>query len=348
MQKLFFNLSSIVGPIGLIVLLTNAAVDPANLLRGGTYVEGIALALTGGNNVDNIANYDERLLQKAYITYTRKPIDRVIMGSSRVMEIRQSFFPGEKVANLGVSHANINDLIAITGVLDSSHKLPKKVLIGVDPFLICRSKNGDSEWESLGAYHQYFIKKYHVKTKFQPTQTNTFKKYYTLATFDYFRQSLYFWSQGHDKKFINVGNQQPIKSGRLSDGSICYASDYKTPDTLVVSNVAAQSAKDKLPGIDQDKLQLLYVLINFYQRKQIEVSLVMVPFHYNYYTGINKHQQFNFQAYEKLFLDFAHRHKIKVMGSFNPIKEAVSKGEFYDLYHCTGESIQRIIQKHKL
>lgn len=347
MQKLFFNLSIIVGPIGLIVLLTNVAVDPANLLRGEAYVEEIAQALTRGNNVDNIANYDERLLQKAYITYTRQPIDRAILGSSRVMEIRQSFFPGEKIVNLGVSHANINDLIAITGVLDSSHKLPKKVLIGVDPFLICSSKTGDSEWESLGAYHQYFIKKYHIKTKFQPTQTNAFKKYYTIATFDYFRQSLYFWSQGHDKKFINVGTRQPTKSGRLSDGSICYSLDYRTPDTLVVSNVADLSAKNKLPVIDPNKLHLMHTLIKFYQRMKIEVSLVMVPFHYNYYTGINKNQAFNFQTYEKLFTDFARHHNVAIMGSFNPIQESVSKAEFYDLYHCSGESIQRIIQKHK-
>lgn len=345
MRKLIFNLSIIIVPIGLIVIITNIAIDPANLLQGESYVVGIAKVLANGGNLDDLANYDERLLQKAYISNTNEPIDVAILGSSRVMEIRQSFFLGEKVVNLGVSRANINDLIAITGVLDSSHKLPKKVLIGVDHFLIGSSKDGDLDWESLGGYHQHFIKKHHIKTRFQATQTNKLKKYYTLITFDYFRQSLYFWIK---KNFINVGSKQPATYGRLSDGSICYATDYKNPDTLKVSNVATVSAMYKLPEVDQDKLQLMHVLTNFYQHQQIEIILIMVPFHHNYYTGINKNHELNFQTYEKLFIDFAHNRRIKIIGSFDPFKENVSRAEFYDLYHCTGEAIQRIIQKHKL
>jgi hypothetical protein len=347
MQRLFFNLSIIVGPIGLIVLLTNIAVDPANLLRGEAYVEEIAQALVNGNNVDNIANYDERLLQKAYIINTQQPIDWAILGSSRVMEIRQSFFPGEKIANLGVSHANINDLIAITGVLDSCHKLPKKILIGVDPFLIEKRKTLDAEWESLSAYHQYFLKKNNVNAKTKILWLNTLKKYYTLFTFAYFKQSFYTCIKGHDRKIINIGNDLPTISGRLTDGSIFYPKEYTNPDTARVSAFSKLYSKIMLSEVDEEKVQSMDMLINFYVRKQIEVKLIMIPYHYNYFSGINEISKPNFQTYRNLFVSLAHRHGIAIFGSFNPTQEHIKNNEFYDSYHCSGESIQRIIQKHK-
>ncbi len=145
-------------PTGLMVVLCNYFIDPANLFSSRQYVSGIAGILSSGNNVDNISNYDERLLQEEMIVRIKKTPDIVVLGSSRIMEIGSDFFPGKSVINLGVSHGNIHDLVAIVALLDSAGRLPKDVLINVDPNLV--SYKGTNEWQSLSDYYDAFHKKY--------------------------------------------------------------------------------------------------------------------------------------------------------------------------------------------
>ena len=147
MRNLIFKLLIIIVPVGLMIVATNYLVDPANIFSGAHYVDGIANILTRGHNVDNLSNYDERLFQEQMIKRLHKAPDIVVLGSSRVMEIGSSFFPGETVLNCGVSHGNINDLFAIIGTLDSMNKLPSEMVIGVEHWLIC--VGGTSEWQSL-------------------------------------------------------------------------------------------------------------------------------------------------------------------------------------------------------
>ena len=64
MKRLLFNLFLIIVPIGLLVVMVNYFVDPANIFSGTAYVSGISDILVKGHNVDNVSNYDERALQE--------------------------------------------------------------------------------------------------------------------------------------------------------------------------------------------------------------------------------------------------------------------------------------------
>lgn len=115
MKKLFVKLAVIFVPLAVIVIATNFVIDPANIFSSEKYVDGIASILASGNNADNITNYNERLLQKHFLQkQQQKNPDIVVMGSSRIMEISKNIFPSKQLLNIGVSHANINDLIALT------------------------------------------------------------------------------------------------------------------------------------------------------------------------------------------------------------------------------------------
>ncbi|MEJ0081062.1 MAG: hypothetical protein WDM78_08985 [Puia sp.] len=74
--------------------MTNYLVDPANIFTSKQYVAGIASILSLGHNVDNISNYNERLLQEQRVLKLTKTPDIMVLGSSRVMEIGSDFFPG--------------------------------------------------------------------------------------------------------------------------------------------------------------------------------------------------------------------------------------------------------------
>lgn len=344
MKKLVLKLSLIIVPFGVIILLTNCIVDPANLLSTGKLENEIATILAHGKNVDNISNYDERLLQEEYIKQV-KPFEIVILGSSRIMEITSPFYQNIRIANLGVSHANIFDLVAITGVLDSLGKLPKTVFINVDNGLL--EEGGTIEWQSLGDFVTFFDYKYLGLNIHVNTDLLIWKKYYTLITFDYFKESLSFIWNSKSKKIVDCGTNLPQNNGRLADGSVFYNEKYRNPNLELIKNGAISTAKTKhINWIDAQKLLLLEKLVKFYQSKNMRIILLKIPYHPDYFQMANSEQGNILLKYETFFDEFAQKNNISIYGSLNPNNVGIPSKDFYDLYHCSGESINKNILIH--
>jgi hypothetical protein len=344
-SKFFIKLLIIVVPIGTLVALCNYFIDPANLFSADRYVSGVAGILGKGNNADNVFNYDERLLQEKMIQHLNTTPDIIIMGSSRVMEIDNSFFPGQKVLNVGVSHANIYDIIAITGLLDSMNRVPQNIYLNVDPGLI--SKKATEEWQSLDFYYRRYITKNDPLRLIDiPTNLKNQKKISSLFSLQYLKESLSFLFKGLDKEIIDVGKNMPVIGGRLSDGSVCYSNEYKNPDTALMRVTALETArKEKLSEKDPEKIELLNGLLDFYARRNTKVHFILLPFHPAYYETINAHQQNLFKDYEKLYRTIASERNIAVTGTFDPGFYPIPQVQFYDMYHCSKKAIQTIFSK---
>lgn len=346
MGKLLTKLAIIFIPLALIVVLTNFIVDPANIFSGEKYVGQIAGILASGNNADNITNYNERLLQKHYLQkHKGQSPDLIVMGSSRVMEISKNIFANTTMYNIGVSHANIHDVVALAGLMEQENIKPKKVLINVDPFLIAQGDKGANEWTTLKEYHNEFIEancQGYVQESTENEEDNQLKKYYTLLTFDYFKNSLEFLIKGNSKAVVNTGKQSPVKSGRFADGSIAYSYKYQHPDTLITENVAHNMGKISLTPIDDGKLKLLNCLLTYFAKNGVEVSFVMLPVHKAYYNAVNKQQNSIFNMYEAFYTKLANENKLKIWGSFSAEKMGLCNADFYDTYHCSGDAIKKI------
>ena len=347
MKKITIKLLILLLPLGLLVLLTNSIIDPANLLTGDTYVENIAQILAKGNNVDNISNYDERLLQKHYLEKKKNSSpDIVIMGSSRIMEIGNDIFPNKKLYNIGVSHANINDLIALTGLLDEFKIKPKEVLINVDPFLICQDDKSN-EWTSLFEYKQKFIKNYTDIPLREIPINNTFKKYYTLLTFDYFNTSIQYIVKGNTKLVIDIGKAIPKKYGRLCSGCVAYSYEYTHPDTLLVADVAKKTGEQlKLTNIDDTKLKMVQYLLGYFKNKGIKCSFIMLPYHIEFYNSVNKKQNNLLKKYETFFANLSKQNSLHIKGSFSSQNCDLNNSDFYDAYHISGNAIKKIVENN--
>ncbi len=348
MKKLLIKLSIIFIPLGFLIITTNLIVDPANIFSGEKYVKNIASILISGNNADNISNYNERLLQKQMLLMQKQKMQVIVMGSSRIMEVNSAIFPNKKLLNIGVSHANVNDLIALTGMLDTLQLLPQEVIIGVDPFLICKGDKGVSEWQSLKEFHTFFVKKNcNVKTDIIDEEDNVYKKYYTMITFEYFKTSLEFLIKKHNKNVVNIGNETPKMGGRFSDGSVAYNNLYKHPDTMLVANVAkSMGQKNAIPEIDENKQQLFECLIQYFKKNNIKVTFLMFPFHKNYYEEISKKQTNIFDSYELFYKKLASQNNISILGSFSPMRFNSLNSDFYDTYHISGEAISKFFKNN--
>jgi hypothetical protein len=328
------------------VVLCNYNIDPANLYSSKTYVSGIAEILSAGNNVENISNYDERLLQEEMVVRLKKTPDLAILGSSRIMEIGSDFFPGRNVINLGVSHANIHDLVAIISLLDSTGFLPKEVLINVDPFLL--ASNGTNEWQSLAVYFDTFHKKYSSGEWFEESSStsNKVQKTMTLFSLNYFKQSMAFLLRGGHKQYKNVGRKKPVTYGRYFDGTICYSQAYMHPDTSKAAEDAINTAKkENLPIYNPANVRLFNFLLDFLHQKGVKVGFVMLPYHPDFYNTLNAVQNNRFDQYNYLYQQLSFKRNITLIGSFDPKPFGIGRAQFYDMYHCSRDGLKTIFLK---
>lgn len=341
MKQLFFKLLLIILPTGGLVISFNYLIDPANVFSPAEYVAGIAKILSKGHNADNVSNYDERLLQEQMIKRLLRTPDVVVLGSSRIMEAGSDFFPGRQVLNCGVSHANIFDVIAVTGILDSLQRLPAEVYINADIGLI--SKKGTAEWQSLEKYYDRFAGKY-VKGKINPGEASLrWKKLYSLVSFEYFRESFSFGVKGGSKQYTDAGIRRPANYGRYSDGTVAYPKSYMQPDTVKIAGDAYTTGKQEgLSLPDSNKIMLLNKLLDFYEARKIKVHLVLLPYHPGYYAGVNSRQEHVFDWYESFYRQLAADRHTSINGGFNALTQQVLPGEFYDMYHCSKDAVKRV------
>lgn len=341
MRLLFLKLLIIILPLGCMVIATNYCVDPANVFSSSTYLGGIAGILTKGHNVENLFNYDGRLLQEQMVKKLHENPDVVVIGSSRVMEIGSGFFPGKKVLNCGVSHGWVRDIVAIVGLFDSLGRLPKEFVIGLDPYMI--GAGGSSEWQSLSAYYGYYLRKtQHGNEDHTGGWPNSYRKISSLFSFDYFKSSLEFVVKRRSKKYWDAGLDTP-SSGRFSDGTISYPATYRNPDTLKVGLDARNAGlRDGLPQPDPVNTGLLNQLLDFLQQRQIAVKFIMVPFHPEFYEAVNQHQPLLFHHYEQLFIQMSEKRNIPIVGGFDPEAQGIPRLQFYDMFHCSKEALHKV------
>ena len=343
-MKIFaLKLSIIITPFIFLVTITNFLIDPANIFGAKKYVSGIAEILSRGHNVDNIANYDERLLQEQMVQKLARTPDIVVIGSSRIMEIGTDFFRGKYVLNCGVSHANIYDLISITGLLDSFHRIPSQMIINLDPDVV--GEGGTLEWQSLMPYHESFWEKAPGRSNLKDINqgANDLKKAYALFSFDYFSQSLAFLLRGAKKEYFDVQSQRPKVYGRFSDGTISYSFKHMNPDSSQVAlDARVTGSRSGIPTPDTAKMRLLNLLLDYLQSKNVKLEFLMLPFHKEYYNAVNVSHKNLFYTYDSLFRNLASERHIMIYGSFDPSKFNITERQFYDMYHCSKEAIKKI------
>jgi hypothetical protein len=344
MKSIVVKLLAIVLPVALIVMLSNYFIDPANVFASERYIGGIADILTKGHNVDNLSNYDERLLQEAMIKRLPAAPDVMVLGSSRVMEIGSEFFPGKMTLNCGVSHGDVNDVLAIVGLADSLGRLPKEMIILLDYFMI--QKGGTTEWESLYPYHHYMIQKCRKYDPGLPDEggIDPYRKVTALFSFDYFKSSLSFAAKRKSKKYRDAGLQTPSESGRFADGSIAYSTEYKSPDVEKVATDARVSGlRFGVGEPDPQKVRLMNALLDFLHDRGIMVKFVMIPLHVEYYKAVEQHKGPVLQTYAGIFHSLSDKRNIPLMGGPDADSLGMPQASYYDMYHCSKAAIKKYL-----
>ena len=316
--------------------------DAAKIFHSG-YERNIANIIYTGKNATNISNYDERILQKELINKIKSNPDILILGSSRTMLINSSYFENKKVINNSVSGASIEDFIAIYQIYKTKNILPKKIILGIDPWLFNKN-NGQTRWSSLKKEYYNFSNK-------RPDKDVGNNKTQQLFSFSYFQSSF------RSLPAIILGKSNPIPSSeiynetntKIIDGSLAYSEKYRNVSIENVDNGAKRYITGGIYSIENFD-QISPKIFNEFddlckeiQANGIELSFFLAPYHPIVYAKIKEDYKIVLKGENKI-IKYAHQNNIRVFGSFNPVKIEIDNFGFYDGMHSKEKTIQKILK----
>jgi hypothetical protein len=342
----------------LIVIGVNYCGDAANLFSD-SYENEVASEIVEGNNVTNILNCDERNLQRLIIKKLDYRPDIVVLGSSRIMEITESMFKDSSLINNGVSGASIEDLLAIVELYAEKKWLPKKIIIGLDPWTLNKN-NEQVRWRTLEKEYLLFLRRIKVDQMIflkldlgrHKNNIKSLFKFYELISPSYFKSSLkVILFQGKRLKIT----QETINDTftRRSDNSISYDVKYRSASIEEIDKKVSEYIKGNLYSVrnfsELDKAiqyQLEY-MIKYLQSKNVEIDFVLTPYHPIVYKLVSKEPFSKVLDSEKYLLQLASRYHIEVFGSFNPEVYNLNKHSFYDGMHSNSSAVNLILKYNR-
>jgi hypothetical protein len=164
---------------------------------------------------------------------------------------------------------------------------------------------------------------------------------------EYFEASLQFLLKKKSKRYWDVGTNKPVMQGRLSDGCVSYSDNYTHPDTLKVAGDARLTgAKPGISEPDAARIKLLEELLDFLREKKVKVHLIMIPYHPEYYKACLEAHPRVMKEWAPLFREIAAKYDLPLSGGFDADSLGMPVTVFYDMYHCSGESIKHFIPIH--
>lgn len=325
----------------------NFTVDSAEIIKPSNGVSFAAKAIATGHNVAGLENYDERLFQKQvfnnFITYP----DCIIIGSSRTMMIQSDMIKdAKKVFNHSVSGAFLEDYIAIIGMYSKKNVLPKKIIIGADPWIF-NSYNGPSCSVSLTKEYQHMVRKINKKDS-QKVIKNQKKenKYFQLINFENTKNNFLHIKKA-DKIFI-TSNENINVGIKRSDGSIRYPSKIRYQTDEETKKKAREYTIKPIYNVENYKelsnLKIFENFINYLTMQGTEVVFFLPPYHPIVYSYFKKHYEYkNILKSEDYLRTFARKNHLKLYGSYDPVKYDFSSTDFTDGMHGKAVISQKIL-----
>lgn len=212
----------------------------------------------------------------------------LILGTSRVMPIKQDFIPTKKLYNAGIS-ASMSRGIDGMNLLMNSFKLdclPSKIYIGLDPWVFNpnypENNNGKVKKKIKGKIPKNLI-------AFKWKLMERLSSYSVLLN----EKKLWISFISKNKAYRGIGlNAKIFDSGFRVDGSYQYPSGHGNSwkeKTVAQYKQSLKNNKYRFAAsntIDTYSIEKLNKLLNFAQMNKIEVIGILPPFSPNFYKAL--------------------------------------------------------------
>ena len=313
--------------------------------------------ILSGKNVANFENYDERIFEIILIEKYPKFVDTAILGSSRMMQIGSSFFNNNTtVLNNGLSGATIEDDIAIIWKHYERGNLPHNIIIGLDPWILNKN-NEQSRWNSIKPEYMRGLELLDIDPDGEDDSPASpvflfYHKYASLLSRDIVIASLKKLILKYNNPVYPTTRTNSDVAIRLGDGSYSYPEDIRNVSVREVEKKAREYAFSQpiyslgyYNDIDPDKKNKLVKLIRFLSTNNVNVTIILPPYHPIVYQEISSNPSYaQVMESEKIFQELGRSQGISVLGSYDPSKIKITSGDFFDGMHLNQKGLIKLLE----
>ena len=282
-------------------------------------------------------------------------VDCVIIGSSHAMQLssfRKKSSLGEmceKIFNLAVSGALLEDHIALSFAATNANQKPNKIIFCIDPWVFHIGKG--LAWQN--AYPDVYMDALKELEQVDTLATNSDRfnsaKLSNLLSLEYTIRSI--------KKaiFLAANGKESIKdapsfdeevgledSVLLPDGSIIYSAKKIYNSKVFPVPLIEPTYLTEGTYYDLNALELYRRHIRSLINKGVTPVFLLTPYHPKVWANINSKNRLTMEVVEPLIRKLANQLGIDVLGSFDPKIIGCKPNEFMDFQHATIDCIIRI------
>lgn len=337
MSNKFFTISSILAFCGILLGLAsfNYFFDCYGFFQKNNGVAFAAKSVSQGETIAGLENFDERLFQKQVFQNFEAYPDTVIVGSSRSMMIQSSMLGNSgKVFNHSVSGASLEDYIGILGMYTEKNKLPKRIILGIDPWIFNKN-NGQDRWKSLLPEYNFMSKEISTEP-LQISEHNDKNKYLQLINFENTKNNILHLRDNHRIKIITDENiDAAIKR---ADGSIAYPFKIRFQEDGETQKQAKSYLSGHIYSVEKFKelsnTKLFETFVTYLVSHGTKVEFFLPPYHPIVYSHfVHNHQYENIMSAEAYLRSFSKTNNILLYGSYNPDIFGFTSNDFTDGMH---------------
>lgn len=352
-------------PLVVVVVTTTVVVDPGRVIRLGAgdrdaYERQIAQAIAGGDNVTNLLPFDERVAQRELAFRVAVPREVLIMGSSRMLQVRPDRPDPLAVRNVGVAGASMEDLLGLYEMyVVRRSTYPHGLVVGVDPWML-NARSGQTRWKAMRSEYAAARAALGLPTRVLPAVDWERIHARLSAAFspDYLKESLRLLLlrlRGGGRLILT---RAPASDGlsRLADGSLRYDRASRNVSARSVLAAAREYALSTpvygLGGFDRvdgGALEELNALLRDACRRGIAVAVVLPPYHPVVYARFQRRPEHRMVAVtEREVRRLAGQNGLAVVGSWNPERAKALPEDFLDGMHLTERGVAKVLPLQEL
>ncbi|MDB9790393.1 acyltransferase [Gammaproteobacteria bacterium] len=286
-------------------------------------------------------NLDDRRFIEGRLVYPLEPVDSVVVGSSRVMQINSSII-GEKIQSFTVSGASVEDDIAFG--LEAFAKLNyQNIYISADPWLI-NQYHGQNRYQSVSELLDYWMHRMLMNLppiQFLDSRVGDLENQSTGNVLASLRNSLVI------SEVPPTDGEVEAYSKKAYDGSHIYSERSLNKTNIELGFAGLLNYAMTKFEYDNESIENLGNLVSYLQENGVTVTLILSPYHPQLYQMMSTQKPI-FLEIENWYREFADRNGIRIIGSYNGNAVGCKEDEFYDGMHPTGSCMQKLfLESHE-
>lgn len=343
-MKQLLRLISLLLVFLVVVFSINFIADPANIMNQ-SYEERLVDILVSGKNAANVENMEDRRFLQLYSEARTQPIDTLVLGSSRTMQITPAVTGDINTLAASVTGSDLRDVINSYFLFEKQGFTPNTVVLSLEMWYL---SEGNLDSRARTEEYERFCKQVDLK----PVRSGSVRasRVKNFFSFSYFQSSVKYLLKNKLKKPLPVATEArfgdtPIKR---VDGTYGYEKKFRSlTQAEVDKNAAEKQVLDGIAmnfeGISPAFCDQLDAFVAYLQKKGINVRILLSPLHPDYYHYMQSRPDIYAQAFEteQKYRELGKKYGIGVYGSFNPDTLGVTNVDFYDAIHPKEEALMR-------